>query len=424
MLWLEPLVEVVTTGGGRVALRPGRPPATSPACSTRACSTAPTDPLGLGSASRTDGRSTGWLASRTGSRSPGSASSTRCRRTTTSAHGGLAGLRARAGHGAGGRRRRGHRRPACAAAAVPASPPASSGGPSREADGRREVRLLQRRRGRQRHLRRPHADGGRPVHRSSRAWRSPRYAVGATRGLRLHPLRVPGRRRDDASRHRDRLRPRLARRATSSAAASPSTSQVRVGAGAYICGEETAMLESLEGKRGMVRAKPPLPALEGLFGRPTVVNNVLTLATRARASSPTGAQAYADLGVGPLPRHPGLPARRQRRSRAASSRRPSASPSASWSRTSAAARRPGGRCAPCRSAVRSARTCRAEQLRPADGLRGVRRGRRDGRATAASSSSTTPSTWRRRPASRWSSAPRSPAASARRAGSAPSAASR
>ena len=53
--------------------------------------------------------------------------------------------------------------------------------------------------------------------------------------------------------------------------------EVRLGAGAYICGEETALLESLEGKRGMVRAKPPLPAIEGLFGKPTVVNNVLTL---------------------------------------------------------------------------------------------------------------------------------------------------
>ena len=53
--------------------------------------------------------------------------------------------------------------------------------------------------------------------------------------------------------------------------------EVRLGAGAYICGEETSLLESLEGKRGMVRAKPPLPAIEGLFGKPTVVNNVLTL---------------------------------------------------------------------------------------------------------------------------------------------------
>lgn len=73
--------------------------------------------------------------------------------------------------------------------------------------------------------------------------------------------------------------------------------QVRVGAGAYICGEETALLESLEGKRGIVRAKPPLPALEGLFGLPTLVHNVLTL-----ASIPTtlakGAAYYRDFGMG------------------------------------------------------------------------------------------------------------------------------
>jgi formate dehydrogenase iron-sulfur subunit len=71
---------------------------------------------------------------------------------------------------------------------------------------------------------------------------------------------------------------------------------VRVGAGAYICGEETSMLESLEGKRGMVRAKPPIPALEGLFGEPTVVNNVLTLAT-VPAVLAGGAAAYQELGV-------------------------------------------------------------------------------------------------------------------------------
>ena len=55
--------------------------------------------------------------------------------------------------------------------------------------------------------------------------------------------------------------------------------KIRVGAGSYVCGEETAMLESIEGKRGVVRAKPPLPALEGLFGKPTIINNVLTLST-------------------------------------------------------------------------------------------------------------------------------------------------
>jgi len=70
---------------------------------------------------------------------------------------------------------------------------------------------------------------------------------------------------------------------------------VRVGAGAYICGEETSMLESLEGKRGMVRAKPPIPAVQGLFGKPTVVNNVLTLAT-VPAILASGAAAYRRLG--------------------------------------------------------------------------------------------------------------------------------
>ncbi len=56
---------------------------------------------------------------------------------------------------------------------------------------------------------------------------------------------------------------------------------VRLGAGAYICGEETSMLESLEGRRGEVRVRPPLPAIKGLFGQPTVVNNVVTLAIGA-----------------------------------------------------------------------------------------------------------------------------------------------
>jgi formate dehydrogenase iron-sulfur subunit len=72
---------------------------------------------------------------------------------------------------------------------------------------------------------------------------------------------------------------------------------VRLGAGAYICGEETSMLESLEGKRGEVRVRPPLPAVKGLFGQPTIVNNVVTLAT-----VPTilqhGAEFYKDFGTG------------------------------------------------------------------------------------------------------------------------------
>ena len=73
--------------------------------------------------------------------------------------------------------------------------------------------------------------------------------------------------------------------------------EVRLGAGAYICGEETSLLESLEGKRGVVRAKPPIPALQGLFGKPTIVNNVLSLASVPWIMA-HGAQAYADFGLG------------------------------------------------------------------------------------------------------------------------------
>jgi formate dehydrogenase iron-sulfur subunit len=73
--------------------------------------------------------------------------------------------------------------------------------------------------------------------------------------------------------------------------------EVRLGAGAYICGEETSLLESLEGKRGMIRFKPPLPAIQGLFGKPTVVNNLVTLATVPFILA-EGAEAYRDFGMG------------------------------------------------------------------------------------------------------------------------------
>uniref|UniRef100_UPI00140C034D NADH-ubiquinone oxidoreductase-F iron-sulfur binding region domain-containing protein n=1 Tax=Altererythrobacter segetis TaxID=1104773 RepID=UPI00140C034D len=77
----------------------------------------------------------------------------------------------------------------------------------------------------------------------------------------------------------------------------PFELEVRVGAGAYVCGEETSLLNSLEGKRGEVRAKPPLPAIEGLFGKPTVVNNVLTLAAVPHILAEGGASAYEQLGL-------------------------------------------------------------------------------------------------------------------------------
>jgi formate dehydrogenase iron-sulfur subunit len=73
--------------------------------------------------------------------------------------------------------------------------------------------------------------------------------------------------------------------------------EVRLGAGAYICGEETSLLESLEGKRGQIRFKPPLPAIEGLFAKPTVMNNVISLAT-VPVILDQGAEHYRDFGMG------------------------------------------------------------------------------------------------------------------------------
>jgi len=73
--------------------------------------------------------------------------------------------------------------------------------------------------------------------------------------------------------------------------------EVRRGAGSYVCGEETALLESLEGKRGIVRSKPPLPAIEGLFGQPTLIHNVITLASVPDILA-AGAAAHRDFGIG------------------------------------------------------------------------------------------------------------------------------
>ncbi|AZL59046.1 formate dehydrogenase [Tabrizicola piscis] len=73
--------------------------------------------------------------------------------------------------------------------------------------------------------------------------------------------------------------------------------EIRVGAGAYVCGEETSLLNSLEGKRGVVRAKPPLPALQGFMGQPTVVNNVISLAS-VPVILAKGAAYYKDFGLG------------------------------------------------------------------------------------------------------------------------------
>ncbi|MBX9463928.1 MAG: NADH-quinone oxidoreductase subunit NuoF [Aquamicrobium sp.] len=73
--------------------------------------------------------------------------------------------------------------------------------------------------------------------------------------------------------------------------------EIRAGAGAYVCGEETSLLNSLEGKRGVVRAKPPLPAIQGLFGKPTVINNVISLAS-VPIILDKGGEFYRDFGMG------------------------------------------------------------------------------------------------------------------------------
>ena len=158
----------------------------------------------------------------------------------------------------------------------------------------------------------------------------------------------------------------IARGARAAACSAPSVAgsayafdlEVRVGAGAYVCGEETSLLESLEGKRGQVRAKPPLPAHHGLFGRPTVINNVLSFATVPfiMAQGRGVLSAISAWAARAAPCRSSSPATS---SMAACSRPRSASRSANWSTTSAAAPRPAGRCARCRSAARSAPIFRA-----------------------------------------------------------------
>ena len=126
---------------------------------------------------------------------------------------------------------------------------------------------------------------------------------------------------------------------------------VRLGAGAYICGEETSMLESLEGRRGEVRVRPPLPAIKGLFGQPTVVNNVVTLAVGAHRA---GARRAVLPGFRhrQVARHHPAAARRQRETRWPGGARLRAHGESNSSTTTAAARRAAARCAPCRSADR------------------------------------------------------------------------
>ena len=229
--------------------RPGRRPA---------CSTAPTPTCSLGRDRRASSgcaTSSGVTFARVGVIDPLSADD-------YEAHGGLRRPARGPGDDAGARSSTRSPSPVCAAAAARASPPASSGRPCS--------------------ARRPtlkfvccNADEGDSGTFADRMLMEgdpftliegmtiAAYAVGATRGLRLPPLRVPGRGRHAAARRSTSPTPTAGSARSILGSGLTFDLDVRVGAGAYICGEETSMLESLEGKRGMVRAKPPIPALDG-----------------------------------------------------------------------------------------------------------------------------------------------------------------
>ena len=159
----------------------------------------------------------------------------------------------------------------------------------------REVPGLQLRRRRARHLQGPRHPALQPAHASSRAWHR-RLRDGRRDRLQLHPRRDLGRDlralRAGAGRG---ARGRLPRRATSSARISASSCTRIHGFGAYICGEETALLESLEGKKGQPRFKPPFPASFGLYGKPTTINNTETFAAVPWIIS-NGGDAFLALG--------------------------------------------------------------------------------------------------------------------------------
>ena len=201
--------------------------------------------------------------------------------------------------------------------------------------GRPQIHRLQCRRGRQRHLRRPHDDGRRSLL-LIEGMAIAGIAVGATKGYIYirseYPHAIAAMNAAIAMARRDRL---LGTRI----AGSPShfDIEVRVGAGAYVCGEETALLESLEGKRGRCAPSRRCRRIKGLFGKPTVINNVLSL--RRRAVHPgrgrRGLCAISAWAARAARCRSSSPATS---SMAGCSRSPSASRSANWSTTSAAAR--------------------------------------------------------------------------------------
>ena len=199
--------------------------------------------------------------------------------------------------GAAGDRRGGRRNPGLRGRGGAASRPASSGRPSLDAQADAEIHRLQRRRRRQRHLRRPH-DHGRRSLRADRRHDDRRHRGRRDQGLHLYPLRISACDRGDERGDRDRA----ARPACSATSVAGSRMrfdlEVRVGAGAYVCGEETSLLESLEGKRGMVRAKPPLPAHQGPVRQADRHQQRALARRRCRSSWTRAPRSTRDFGMG------------------------------------------------------------------------------------------------------------------------------
>ena len=121
------------------------------------------------------------------------------------------------------------------------------------------------------------------------------YAIGASHRLCLYPGRISAGRRPAAHRHCSRPGRRDISARNSSAATFDFDIKIKLGAGAFVCGEETALIASIEGERGMPRAKPPFPANKGLWGKPTIINNVETLANVPPIIN-KGAEWFASIG--------------------------------------------------------------------------------------------------------------------------------
>ena len=192
--------------------------------------------------------------------------------------------------------RRWSRSRACAAAAAPASRPGMKWSFLPEGQPEAALPVRERRRERARHLQGPRDHRARPAP-ADRGDRGELPRDPLEDGLHLHPRRVPRGLRGRSRRPLAEAYARGLRRArTSSAPGIDVEIHVHRGAGSYECGEETALIESLEGKRGQPRIKPPFPAVVGLYGCPTIVNNVETLRERAphpRRAAPSGSRPTA-----------------------------------------------------------------------------------------------------------------------------------